>query len=129
MKNSAKKSFIAKYRIDIIVIAVILLVAIAFLAVSKLTRTDGAFVEIEIDGETVGKYPLVLDGVYHLNGGTNTLTVKDGVAYMSYSKCPDHTCENTGKVKYVGQTIVCLPNKLSITVIGKSDDDSVDFVS
>ena len=60
--------------------------------------------------------------------GTNKLTVENGAAYMSYSECPDHTCENTGKIKYVGQTIVCLPNYLTVTVVGESDN-SVDFVS
>jgi hypothetical protein len=48
---------------------------------------------------------------------------------MTDSDCPDHTCENTGKVKYVGETIVCLPNKVHITVIGPKDDTSVDFMS
>ncbi len=128
MTKSANTSFFKKYRIDIIVVASILLVAVLVLLVSRLMRTDGAFVEIELDGETVGTYPLAIDGVYNLNGGTNTLTIKDGKAFMSYSNCPDHTCENTGKVNYVGQTIVCLPNKLTITVIGESDN-SVDFVS
>ena len=95
----------------------------------NLTRKPGAFVEITVDGEVVASYPLDLDGVYELNGGTNTLTVKGGEAYMSYSSCPDHTCENTGRVRHVGQTIVCLPNKLTVTVKGEITDDSVDLVS
>ena len=117
-----------KYRLDVIVIASILVVSALFALITIATRTEGAYVEVSVGGNTINKYPLDLDGVYSLNGGTNILTVKNGVAYMSYSSCPDHTCENTGKISYVGQTIICLPNKISITVVGESDN-YVDFVS
>ena len=128
MAGKKIRDLITKYRIDIIVIASLLMLAITVLLVINLTKTKGSYAEVVVDGEVVGKYPLDEDGIYSLNGGTNTLTIKDGVAYMSYSDCPDHTCENTGKVKHVGQTIVCLPNHLTITIIGESND-SVDFVS
>lgn len=128
MSEEKRQGFVSKYRIDIIVIASLLLLSLAVLLLVNLTRKEGAYAEIIIDGETVGKYPLAIDGVYELNGGTNTLTVKDGKAYMSYSSCPDHICENTGSVTYVGQTIVCLPNEVTVRIVGKSGD-SVDFVS
>ena len=125
---SQKENVFTTHRLDIIVISLILIVSLLVILVSVLTRVDGAYVEVSVDGDTVGRYSLAIDGVYSLNGGTNTLTVQEGVAYMSYSNCPDHTCENTGKVKYVGQTIVCLPNRLSVTIVGDTDD-SVDFMS
>ena len=128
MFGKKMRELITKYRIDIIVVSSFLVLAVAVLLVINLTKTEGSYAEVVVDGGVVGKYPLAVNGVYSLNGGTNTLTVKDGVAYMSYSDCPDHTCENVGKVKHVGQTIVCLPNHLTITIIGEADD-SVDFVS
>ena len=128
MTGKKIREFIIKYRMDIIVVASFLVLAAAVLGVINLTKTEGAYAEVVVDGSVEGKYPLSVDGVYSLNGGTNTLTVKEGVAYMSFSDCPDHTCEITGKVKHVGQTIVCLPNHLTITIIGESND-SVDFVS
>lgn len=128
MTKESLKSLIIKHKIDIIVIASLLLLSVIILLTVNLTREPGAFVEITVDGNIVAEYPLDKDGVYELNGGTNTLTVKGGEAYMTYSSCPDHTCENTGKVRHAGQTIVCLPNKLTVTVKGESDD-SVDLVS
>ena len=128
MMGKKIRNFITKYRMDVIVVASFLLLAVAVLGVVELIKTEGAYAEAVVDGEVVGKYPLSLDGVYSLNGGTNTITVKDGVAYMSFSDCPDHTCEIAGKVRHVGQTIVCLPNHLTVTIIGESED-SVDFVS
>ena len=122
------RNFIKNHRIDIAVVASLIALSLAILLVTALTKTEGAYAEISVNGSIVGKYPLSLDGSYSLNGGTNTLTIEGGQAYMSYSSCPDHTCEIKGKIKFVGQTIVCLPNRITVTVIGDSDT-SVDFVS
>ena len=129
MTKEQLKNLAIKHRIDIIVIASLLVLSISFLLISTLTRKDGATAVITVGGVTVGEYPLDRNGEYTINNGTNILTVKDGVAYMSYSNCPDHICENTGKVKYVGQQITCLPNRVTITINGEMTDDSVDLVS
>lgn len=114
---------------DIVVISALLLVALSVFGVSMLTRETGNMAVVEIDGVVIAEYPLNVDGTFSLNGGTNTLVIENGAAYLSYSNCPDHSCENMGKIHYVGQTIVCLPNHLSVTVRGEVTDGSVDFVS
>lgn len=118
-----------KFTPDIIVIAVLLLVTASLFAVSILNQEQGNTVVVEIDGVLVKEYPLSQNGTFLLGSGTNTLVIEDGAAYMSDSNCPDHTCENTGKIHYVGQTIVCLPNRITITVKGEMTDDGVDLVS
>ncbi len=128
MRQNKSNSVMGKYRLDIIVIAALLLISLLILLVVDFTKKDGAYAQVILDGNLVGEYSLAVDGSYVLNDGTNILTVEKGVAYMSYSSCPDHICENTGKVKFVGQTIVCLPNLITITIVGESED-SVDFVS
>ena len=122
------KPIIKKYRLDALVIAAILILSLVCLLIINLTRTEGTVAVVEIDGVAVTKYRLTENGEYPLNGGTNVLVIEDGAAYLNYSNCPDHTCERTGKIRYTGQTIVCLPNKLSITIKG-SADDGVDLVS
>ena len=119
---------VKKHKLDIIVIASLLLLSAVVLIATTLSRRGGASVEVTVNGEVIGTYSLGTDAVYELNGGTNILTVSSGTAYMSYSDCPDHTCENTGRVRYVGETIVCLPNRITVTVVGESDG-GVDFVS
>ena len=125
--NGKDTSTIKKYRLDIIVISSLILLSILVLLIINLTRKEGAIAIVEIDGAVSAQYPLSVDGVFPLNGGTNVLVIEGGTAYLSYSNCPDHICENTGKIHYVGQTIVCLPNRLSVTIRG--DGDGVDFVS
>ena len=117
-----------KYRLDIIVIASILVISLLILLVVTLTKKEGSVAVVEVNGVTVGEYSLWKNGEYSLNGGTNVLVIENGVAYLNYSNCPDHTCEKTGKIKYVGQSIICLPNKVSITIKGDASG-GVDLVS
>ena len=136
MKNVNIKAFkeaVKKHRISIIVVASILLLSLVTLLIFSLSRVEGAdvptaAVEITVDGETVATYSLFEDGTYVLNGGTNAIVIEGARVYMTHSDCPDHTCERTGKIKYVGQSIICLPNKLSVTIVGEAED-AVDFVS
>jgi hypothetical protein len=128
-RKNVMEHTIKKYRLDIIVIAALLILSLSVILIINLTRKEGATVTVTVDGVTVAEYSLEKDGVYTLNGGSNILTIENGTARMSDSSCPDHICENKGKIKYVGQTIVCLPNKLTVTVTGEAEDDGVDFYS
>ena len=126
--NSESGNGKRKFRADVIVISAILLISLCSLLITLLLRRPGSVAVVEIDGVTVAEYPLSEDGVFILNGGTNTLVIENGEVYLKDSDCPDHTCERTGRVRYVGQTIVCLPNKLSVTVRGNAEG-GVDLVS
>ena len=112
---------------DIILIASILAVALLLLAVVQLTREEGAYVLVRVDGQETGRYQLSENGTYELNGGTNILRIENGVAYLTDANCPDQLCVHQGKVSMTGQVITCLPNKLTVTVYGT--EESVDLVS
>ena len=115
-------------RFDVILIASLLIVSTIAVSVLLLTRERGNKVIVEIAGERVAEYSLYQNGEYELNGGTNILVIENGEAYLSYADCPDHTCVRTGRIKYAGQSIVCLPNKVTVTVKGNSDG-GVDLIS
>ena len=126
--HNTKEESVKKYRPDIIFISVIIAASLMLLLFMFVMKEEGAVAIVEIDGVVQGEYPLAVDGVFSINGGTNVLVIEDGAAYLSYSSCPDHTCERTGRIRYVGETIICLPNRVSITVSGVSDN-AVDLVS
>lgn len=119
--------YVKAHKWELVMIAALLLLSLIFLLGIFSTREEGARAVVEIDGREVASYPLDEDGEYVLGGGTNVLVIEDGCAYLSYADCPDHTCVKTGKIRYVGETIVCLPNRLTVTVRGAGD--GVDFVS
>ena len=112
---------------DIILIASILIVAIAFFLIVELTKEEGAGVTVKVDGVKVAEYSLSANGTYPLNGGTNILVIEDGRAYLIDANCPDKLCVHQGKISRTGEVITCLPNKLTVTVFGA--EESVDLIS
>ena len=117
-----------RLRYDLILIGALLVISLAVLLITTLTRREGGYVEVEKGGQVIATYSLSTDGEYSLNGGTNILVIEGGMAYLKDANCPDKTCVKTGKIHYVNQSIICLPNEISITVRGGSDN-GVDFVS
>jgi hypothetical protein len=126
--KTEQRTKVPSLRYDLILIGALLVVSVGMLLVTTLTRRDGSYVEVEKNGEILATYRLSQSGEYSLNGGTNVLVIEDGMAYLKEANCPDKTCVRTGKIRYVGQSIVCLPNEISITVRGNSTD-GVDIVS
>ena len=112
---------------DIILIASILIVAIAFFLIVELTKEEGAGVTVKVDGVKVAEYSLSANGTYPLNGGTNILVIENGKAYLTDANCPDKLCVHQGKISMTGETITCLPNKLTVSVFGA--EQSVDLIS
>ncbi len=112
---------------DFIVIGIILAVIAVLFVVFDALKKDGAYVVVRINGEIIAKYDLLEDGEYELNGGTNVLKIEQGKAYLVSANCPDHLCVKQGKIDQSGETITCLPNKLTVTVYGAGSE--VDLVS
>ncbi len=112
---------------DVILIASVLLLSLSVLLIVNLTREPGASARVTVDGRVVADYPLSVDCEYLLNGGTNILVTKDGQAYLRYSECPDKTCVygnsvHGNKISMSGERIVCLPNRVSIEIIGAGEE-------
>ena len=117
-----------KHRFDIIFLSAVIIISLSLLLLISSNKEDGALAVVEINGTVVGEYPLGENGEFTLNGGSNVLVIENGEAYMSFSKCPDHVCERTGKIRFVGESIVCLPNRVVVTIKGNADG-GVDLVS
>lgn len=79
-------------------------------------RSEGDSVIVQVEGREFGTYDLGRNGRYILNGGTNILIVEDGKAWLEDADCPDKLCVRQGKIHRNGETITCLPNKLTVTV-------------
>jgi len=123
MKNSAKK-----IRNDLILIFSILALALACFLVFKACAKEGTTVLITVDGEVYKSLPLDTDTVVEVISGDkgeykNTVTVKDGRVSVSYANCPDGICESHRSIKHKGESIVCLPHKLVVTVEGGEVSD------
>ena len=113
---------------DFILIGVIVAVIAIAITVLSLTKKDGDYVVVKVDGNEVARYSLAQDGEYSLNGGTNVLRIENGKAYLVSANCPDHLCVKQGKIDQSGETITCLPNRLTVTVYSQTEGE-VELVS
>ena len=108
---------------DIILVAVLLVISLSVFLVFYLNRTEGSTVVVSVDGKKVSEYSLEIDGVYYLNDGTNVLVIESGAAYMREANCPGYQdCVETGKIRFVGERIVCLPNKVIVEIVGEGEE-------
>ena len=117
-----------KKRSDLLLIGGCLLLSALLYIFFHFGSEDGAGVIVRVNGEEVARYDLYENGEFQLNGGTNTLVVENGDAWLSHATCPDSLCVRQGKIHANGQTITCLPNKLTVTVYG-SEESEVDLVT
>ena len=113
------------HRNDAILIAVLLILGGALALFLWFTRQSGGYVSVQADGETVMELSLRQDVWIVLGEGerTNTLVIENGRARVVEATCPDRICVNQWPVQYEGESIVCLPHKLVITVKGGQPND------
>ncbi len=121
---------------DVIFLAVIALIGIVGLVFWYFgTRSDTALAQITVDGELYGTYPLDTDTEISIENDNDTVTnivvIKDGEVYMKDATCPDQLCMHQGKKSRDGASIVCLPNKVVVTVEADNaaDDGSIDTIA
>lgn len=83
----------------------------------KNDRPEEKKVVITVNGGEYGSYPLITDAVIKVNEH-NMVVIRDGAVWMEEADCPDRLCINQGKIKKSGQTIICLPNRVMVTIKG-----------
>ena len=71
-------------------------------------------------------YPLHEAGEYTVSSAGYTLTVRveNGTVRVSESNCPGGDCVRTGAVSRVGQSIVCMPGRVVVKIIGEESADA-----
>lgn len=77
---------------------------------------------VRVDGVEKARLPLDRDTVYAIGSG-NVIEIRDGGVRMCSADCPDQTCVRTGRITRSGQSIVCLPRRIVVTVTGGKSND------
>ncbi len=119
------------WRNDVIFIAALLVVIAVAGACLYFFRGEGNSVTVSIDGTVVATYPLNVDRTEEIlteGDGHNRLVIRDGKAYVDSASCPDGICAAHKPIHREGESIVCLPNKVVITVQTTDTDNGLDAV-
>ncbi len=118
---------------DVLLILIILVLAGGTFLYSRLGRQPGNRVQVAIDGKEYGSWSLDEDRIISIEerGFHNTLQIRDGKASMREADCPDKICVHHKPVCYGGESIICLPHKLVVSVEAGQDgeESSIDAVS
>ena len=127
---NTKKRFL---RNDSILIAVLLLVAAIGCIYMFVFRNSGNTVTVTVDGKLYAEYALTENMTKDLYTGKNgehcnRLVIRDGKAFMETATCPDGICVAHRPIFRDGESIVCLPNRVVVTVTTVHETETPDVI-
>lgn len=122
----------------VVLLVLVLAAAIALWQFSARTEEAALTVVVEIDGMEADRFPIenLETHTYSHNGVTLTLAPYVGGASplssqeseltrgvcVAESDCPTQDCVRTGVITRAGQSIVCLPGRIVVTLEGVQQD-------
>lgn len=122
-------------RADIVLIAVLLVAALAWLAVTQLPRTTGtsAVVVCQTRDGFYRADPLSSQVSYTVetpgtgrgadaDGGVNNVRISNGTVWVESANCGNQVCVEHDPIGEPGQQIVCLPHGMVIEVVEREED-------
>ena len=108
---------------DVIVISLVSILVLAAFSYQVLCRSSGDVCTVRTDTDEFTldlnedkELPLVSCGI------SLTIIVDGGEAWVVESSCPDAVCVHSGRISKSGQSIVCVPAKVSLTILTEADD-------
>lgn len=110
-------------RWDVFVIAIVLLGGILLMLLPA-QKKRGELVAISLKGEPYAQVSL------HKNARISvdeklTVIVQDGVVSVMDAICSDLLCEKHKPISRGGESIVCLPSKIVVSIEGKASLDAI----
>ena len=108
-----------------------LALVLAALPLLLLIPADAAPAEVLVrqDGRLLRTLPLDTDCTveFATAHGVNVVEISGGTVRIPRADCPDGTCTRMGPIRRTGETLVCLPHRLTVEITGT--DESVDAVT
>ena len=109
---------------DLFLLLGVLLAALMLFLGLRLFSGNGEAVEITVTGDVLGVYPLSEDRIISVDDCAE-VRIEGGRVCMAFSDCPNQICVRHAPIARVGQTIVCLPNGITVRILGDGGFDAV----
>ena len=119
----------------VLIVFVVLLAVISTLFIRKqaFSYTD-KYISVQVNGEEIKK--IIFDTKIIGNTipikteyGYNLIQIGDEEVRVIEADCPDKIDVKQGSISRIGETIVCLPNKLVIEIKGLDKDTEIDIMN
>jgi len=116
---------------DIALVAVLTLASLGSMLAMRSFALDGGHVLIEPADSRLVEVSLTVDSIHSVSGplGETIVVVEDSKVHIKSSPCPHHYCERMGNIRRRGEVLVCVPNKVVISIKGGDPDDALDGVT
>ena len=94
------------------------------------SAANEAYVLVQVDGAEWGRYPLNEDTTFAVerDGCYNLVQIAGGKVSVTEASCGNGQCIHMGQKQDPGQMIVCLPNRVVITIEGEAPTDGPDVI-
>lgn len=115
-----KEKFLHQIRpMDVLICLIVIVSSIITIRESIYIAAKSDKIQVSVDG-TEYMYPLSKDATYIFTGplGNTVVQVQNQKVRIIESPCPNKTCMKAGS----GRTLVCLPNKVIVTVIHQKEE-------
>ena len=118
---------------DVIILSVILAVMLLSFGVfwTSGQKTENRQAVIIVDGAEYARYKLSpkFSEIIEIDTqfGYNKLEINCGKIRMLDASCEDKIDVKTGTIEKVNETIICLPNRVLVTIQGQSEVDMVSY--
>ena len=117
---------------DLIIYALVLVVLVcSFFLWGRVQGETGGFAVVSVNGTERTTLPLGTDTEVLVEGfaGLNCkVRVADGAAYVTEADCPDKLCVDHSPISRSGESIVCLPARITVTIRG-AETSEIDGVA
>ena len=119
----------------VLVLIVVLLAVISLGFIEKqVFSNEDKFVSIQIDGKEVKKIifdPKIIGKTIEIESeyGYNLIEIADEKVRVIEADCKDQIDVKQGYISKIGETIVCLPNKMIVEIKGLAKEESIDIMT
>ncbi len=124
-----RKGVMKEIKRDAFLVGGLLIVGAVIVIAAFAGGDPGQRVDVAVDGQQIASYPLAENRTVTIQGkgGANVLVIENGAAFIQDADCPDRLCVRQGKIDRSGQSVICLPHKVVVSVAGQPQED-VDIV-
>lgn len=106
------------------------LVGVVFLFQTLWVNTPASQLQIRQADKIIGTYDLNQTKELHIHGplGDSHISIAQGKVRFKQSPCTNQYCVHQGWLKRAGQVAICLPNQVSLQLIGENKPyDSLNY--
>ncbi len=119
-------------KILIVLVFVLALASLGFIKRQALSN-DSKYVSIQVNGKEIKKiiYDKSIIGktiAIETEYGYNLIEIGDEEVRVIEASCPDKIDVKQGYITNIGETIVCLPNRLVVEIKGREKNNHVDII-